>query len=197
MNKSTHIILYVVLFTSVIALYFLQFKTAENNSPKSKDSDSNPTIDSNNIRIGYVNSEDLFKNYEYAKELNTLLEKKSISAKSEIQGKYNAYQRMVQDYQKAEAIMGDREKMEKVQRIQLLEQEIYKVQQQLDSQFIEDNKKLQLQLTNKTNEYMQEIGNRLGYDYILMKDLMFYSDSTHDITSQIIDSLNKRYQTGK
>ena len=49
MNKSTHIILYIVLFTSVIALYFLQFKTAENNSPKSKDSDSNPTIDSNNM----------------------------------------------------------------------------------------------------------------------------------------------------
>ena len=143
-----------------------------------------------------MNSEDLFKNYEYAKELNSLLEKKSKSAKSEIQGKYNAYQRMVQDYQKAEAIMGDREKMEKVQRIQLLEQEIYKVQQQLDSQFIEDNKKLQLQLTEKTNEYMQEIGSKLGYDYILMKDLMFYSDTTHDITTQIIDSLNKRYQSG-
>ena len=70
MKKSTHLILYIVLFTSIISLYFLQFRTNQSDSNESKENDSTSIASSETIRIGYVNSEDLFKNYEYAKELN-------------------------------------------------------------------------------------------------------------------------------
>ena len=49
---------------------------------------------------------------------------------------------------------------------------------------------------NAPDVYMQKIGRKLGYDYVLSYRLggpMLFADSVHEITSEIIIELNKEY----
>ena len=50
----------------------------------------------------------------------------------------------------------------------------------------------------KTHEYMQVIGKELGYDYVLSFRIggpMLYADPAHDITQDVIELLNERYNS--
>ena len=52
----------------------------------------------------------------------------------------------------------------------------------------------------KTNDFMQEIGKTLGYDYVMsyrVGGAMLYANESHDITTEIIKLLNQRYETSK
>ena len=96
--------------------------------------------------------------------------------------------------------MGDREKMEKAQKIRLLEQEIMQVEQQLSGQVSRQELELTQGYIEKTSGYMQEIGKTLGYDYVMSYRLggaMLYANEQHDITTQIINLLNERYESSK
>ena len=94
--------------------------------------------------------------------------------------------------------MGEREKMEKAQKIRLLEQEIMKVEQDLSEQLANEELTMTQSYILKTNDYMQVIGKNLGYDYVLSYRIggpMLYANPNLNITSKVIDLLNKKYQT--
>lgn len=96
--------------------------------------------------------------------------------------------------------MGEREKMEKAQKIRLLEQEIMKVEQTLSEQLSNEEIQVTQSYIIKTDEYMQIIGQSLGFDYVLSYRIggpMLYANPNLDITTKIIDLLNKKYQNSK
>ena len=52
----------------------------------------------------------------------------------------------------------------------------------------------------KTNDFMQDIGQRLGYDYVMsyrVGGAMLYANPNHDITNEIIELLNQEYKSLK
>jgi len=94
--------------------------------------------------------------------------------------------------------MGEREKMEKAQKIRLLEQEIMKVEQDLSKQLANEEINITQSYVIKTEKYMQTIGKKLGYDYVLSYRIggpMLYANPNLDITSKIIELLNSKYQS--
>ena len=110
----------------------------------------------------------------------------------------SSYQKLRADFEKAAPIMGEREKMEKAQNIMTLEQEIMRVEQDLTDQLAQEELLLTESYILKTNEYMQIIGKELGYDFVLSFRIggpMLYADSSHDITKEVIQLLNKRYNS--
>ena len=74
MKNSTHQILYVLLFSAVGFLIFMQFSNNESKIDKSENNESNQSNvidkrDSRNIvNIAYVNSDTVSKYYEFAKK---------------------------------------------------------------------------------------------------------------------------------
>ena len=206
MKNSTHQILYVLLFSAVGFLIFMQFS---NNESKIDKSENNESIQSNVIdkrdsrnivNIAYVNSDTVSKYYEFAKKIQKDLTNKRSEAENQIKSKYFTYESMVKEFEKASPIMGDREKMEKAQKIRLLEQEIMQVEQQLSAQVSKDELKLTENYIMKTNDFMQDIGQRLGYDYVMsyrVGGAMLYANPNHDITNEIIELLNQEYKSLK
>ena len=206
MKNSTHQILYAILFSAVGFLLFLQFS---NNEKKRENYENNGLIqsqsivnrDSGNIlNIAYVNSDTVSKFYEYAKKIQKDLTNKRSEAENQIKSKYFAYESLVKEFEKASPIMGDRERMEKAQKIRLLEQEIMQVEQQLSAQVSNEELRLTEDYILKTNEFMQDIGRRLGYDYVMsyrVGGAMLYANPNHDITKDIIELLNREYEIVK
>ena len=202
MTKSTHQILYVILFVLLAVLYFIQFSTSsntENITAIEKELTIQP-LNEGILNIAFVNSDTVSKYYEFAKKIQKTLSTKRSEAEGQIKSKYFAYENLVQEFEKSSPIMGDREKMEKAQKIRLLEQEIMQVEQQLSGQVSRQELELTQGYIEKTSGYMQEIGKTLGYDYVMSYRLggaMLYANEQHDITTQIINLLNERYESSK
>jgi len=152
------------------------------------------------LNIAYVNSDTVSKYYNYAKKLQKSLSTKRAEAEGQIKNKYSSYEVLVREFEKASPIMGEREKMEKAQKIRMLEQEIMKVEQQLSQQLSSEELRLTEKYILKTNEFMQEIGKNLGFDYVMsyrVGGAMLYANSKFDITLEIIELLNQKYDTLK
>ena len=171
----------------------------ENNSKKTEG--NIPAVQSNttnSIRIAYVNSDTVSKYYDFAALIQSKLLNKRNSAENQLKDKMSSYQKLRADFEKAAPIMGEREKMEKAQNIMTLEQEIMRVEQDLPDQLAQEELLLTESYILKTNEYMQIIGKELGYDFVLSFRIggpMLYADSTHNITEEVIQLLNKRYNS--
>ena len=202
MTKSTHQILYVILFLLLAVLYSLHFSNsnnAENITAVEKQETIQP-LNEGSLNIAFVNSDTVSKYYEFAKKIQKTLTTKRSEAEGQIKSKYFAYESLVQEFEKASPIMGDREKMEKAQKIRLLEQEIMQVEQQLSDKVSRQELELTQSYIEKTNDYMQEIGKTLGYDYVMSYRIggaMLYANERHDITTEIIKLLNERYESSK
>ena len=199
MKKSTHITLYTVLFAAMLFIVFKQFSNSNNVQPKKEKASSKANFINNNStsRIAYVNSDTVSKYYNYAIKIQKTLSTKRIEAEKQIKSKYFSYESLVKDFEKASPIMGDREKMEKAQKIRMLEQEIMQVEQQLSEKVTKEELRLTEEYILKTNEFMQEIGKEIGYDYVMsyrVGGAMLYANTNLDITPQIIELLNQRYQ---
>jgi outer membrane protein len=202
MTKSTHQILYIILFLLLAALYFLHFSNSTNpeNIPAAEKEETIQPLNKGSLNIAFVNSDTVSKYYEFAKKIQKTLTTKRSEAEGQIKSKYFAYESLVQEFEKASPIMGDREKMEKAQKIRLLEQEIMQVEQQLSEQVSRQELELTQSYIVKTNDYMQEIGKTLGYDYVMsyrVGGAMLYANERHDITTEIIKLLNERYESSK
>ena len=202
MTKSTHQILYIILFVLLAVLYFIQFSSSSNteNIPTVENELAIQPLNEGGLNIAFVNSDTVSKYYEFAKKIQKTLTTKRSEAEGQIKSKYFAYESLVQEFEKASPIMGDREKMEKAQKIRLLEQEIMQVEQQLSEQVSRQELELTQSYIVKTNDYMQEIGKTLGYDYVMsyrVGGAMLYANERHDITTEIIKLLNERYESSK
>ena len=202
MTKSTHQILYIILFVLLAVLYFIQFFSSNKteNIPTVEKELAIQPLNEGVLNIAFVNSDTVSKYYEFAKKIQKTLTTKRSEAEGQIKSKYFAYESLVQEFEKASPIMGDREKMEKAQKIRLLEQEIMQVEQQLSEQVSRQELELTESYIVKTNDYMQEIGKTLGYDYVMsyrVGGAMLYANERHDITNEIIKLLNERYESSK
>ena len=202
MTKSTHQILYIILFLLLAALYFLRLSnaTSPDNIPTVEKELTIQPLNKGSLNIAFVDSDTVSKYYEFAKKIQKILTTKRSEAERQIKSKYFAYESLVQEFEKASPIMGDREKMEKAQKIRLLEQEIMQVEQQLSDQVSRQELELTQSYIVKTNDYMQEIGKSLGYDYVMsfrIGGAMLYAKERHDITTEIIKLLNERYESSK
>ena len=205
MKKTTHLVLYAILFTCISILLIKQFipNKVDSRSTLTKNTFEKKEIAKESplrLNIAYVNSDTVSKYYNYAKKLQKSLSTKRAEAEGQIKNKYSSYEVLVREFEKASPIMGEREKMEKAQKIRMLEQEIMKVEQQLSQQLSSEELRLTEKYILKTNEFMQEIGRNLGFDYVMsyrVGGAMLYANSEFDITLEIIELLNKKYDTLK
>ena len=193
-------------FSKQITCYILLSITLVQCSSNDKESIENTTASStltadkneHHIRIAFVNSDTVSKYYDFAEKIQTSLLNKRNAAENQFKDKMNNYQKLRSDFEKAAPIMGEREKMEKAQNIMTLEQEIMKFEQDLSDQLAQEELKITENYILKTHEYMQVIGKELGYDYVLSFRIggpMLYADPAHDITKDVIELLNERYNS--
>ena len=155
----------------------------------------NSTLDGAS-KIAFVNSDTLKKYYLYYDKFQKTMFNKEEAAKKQIDNKYNSYKKLVDEYQKAAPVMGQREAAEKAENIALLEQEIMMLEKTLTDQVSNELLDLQKNYLIDTYNYMQKIGTELGYDYVLNYQIggpIYSCASKNDITKTVIESLNKAY----
>lgn len=149
------------------------------------------------VRIGYIDSNEIMNNNEDVKQVQISLEKEQRRLQSEMEDLIRQIDSLKQDYDRQRLLMSDSRKKEKEQEIIRIEQkaqqfqiekfgpegEIYKMQNQLLKPVLA-----------KIDAAIQSVGKKQEYDYIFdaVAGAIVYALDANNVTQDVIDELEKQ-----
>lgn len=193
--KYINTILFALLFIAVGMIYYLHFKSHEN---KSSDPSQIRMPEKNNI--AYVNIDTLLPQFEMYKDIQAGLAKKQSDLESNFAMKYKSFEKNVNDVQKR--LADPTEIITQIQKEQI-DQQLTK--QRMDLENLQNSYMTQLQqegiIANRTiigyiMNYLKDYTKGRGIQYIFSYGFggnILYTDSTLDITNEILFGLNEKY----
>lgn len=193
MNKI-QILINVILVAAIAALFviFYSGKTPATSEPvAAEQTDVMP--------VAYLNVDSLLMNYTFAQEASDKLMSKQEDARVKMNTKLRTFQNEVADFQRKlenNAFMS-RERAEKEQqRLAKKEQELQELEAKLTQDIMLENQKLNQQLADSLNNFLQIFNADGRYHVILSnsaKDNVLMANEQYDITDEVVNGLNARY----
>ena len=195
MNKI-QIVINVILVAAVAALFVIFYSgktpaTAETVAAEQTDV----------MPVAYLNVDSLLMNYTFAQEASDKLMSKQEDARVKMNTKLRTFQNEVADFQRKlenNAFMS-RERAEKEQqRLAKKEQELQELEAKLTQDIMIENQKLNQQLADSLNNFLQIFNADGRYHVILSnsaKDNVLMANEQYDITNEVVNGLNARYSS--
>lgn len=149
-----------------------------------------------NLKIRYIDEDSIMANYNLAKDINEamLRRQNQFDAAQKQRGNEiskfgNAMQQKYQNnqYLTEEAFNADQAKLQKMQ----AEAENYLagLQQSIQNELNQS----QMQLLDSIDNFMKDYAKKKGFDMVLRKSATLYIDEKYDVTEEVVEGLNKRY----
>ena len=198
MKNLTNVLL-ALLFLAVAALFVLHFTGNKNTS---KDKNAEGTANTVSGGIAFVNIDTVvFKFNMYSDRREELLVKQK-NAESELNSKGTQYERGLKDYQDKvnKGLVTRATAAEMEQSLLQQQQELVNLRDQLQNNLLEEDQVMNRQVLEYITTFLQEHKSEYNYQYVLGKSFgspILYGDSAMDITQQVVDGLNAKYQTEK
>ena len=198
MKNLTNVLL-ALLFLAVAALFVLHFTGNKNTS---KDKNAEGTANTVSGGIAFVNIDTVvFKFNMYSDRREELLVKQK-NAESELNSKGTQYERGLKDYQDKvnKGLVTRATAAEMEQSLLQQQQELVNLRDQLQNNLLEEDQVMNRQVLEYITTFLQEHKGEYNYQYVLGKSFgspILYGDSAMDITQQVVDGLNAKYQTEK
>jgi outer membrane protein len=189
--KNISLVLNGVLLVAVAVLYYLHFSTGK---VEAKSLPSGAT----DLKVAYINSDSVLKNYEYFKVNSDKFEAKRKKLEQDmrnraqsLQNDYEAYQRNLSNLTIGQAKAIEEDLTKKQQNL-----EMYR--QGLGQEMMVEEQKINVELYGKVTSFLKKYGQDNGLQVVLKfdtsSDLLFAGDSLN-ITQQVIDGLNADYKS--
>ena len=149
-----------------------------------------------NLKIRYIDEDSIMANYNLAKDLNEAVLRR--------QNQYDAAERQRgSEINKFESAI-----QQKLQNNQYLDENTYKADQaklqrmytdaqnylaNLQQSYSNEAYQSQLQLNDSIDNFMKDYAKKKGFDMVLRKSATLFIDEKYDVTKEVIEGLNKRY----
>jgi outer membrane protein len=197
--KNGLVILNVVLLMAVGFLFYLHF-TSGNSGPKSQHTiEQKNLVDSSNAqgncRIAYFEMDSVAANFEKAKEMQNELEKKEDKMNAEMNRLQNLYQQKYVNFQQHGATMSSSQLDAARNELGQLDQTIKDTKASMDQDYKTYYVQTQQEILSMIRNFCSEFNKDKRYTMIISNEpgLVFYKDSTLDITKDLLTGLNKMY----
>ena len=218
MNNKLLISINVLLLFAVGVLFVLHF--TRNNTRMVEDSEEhveveepadsieNPLLDTttlelpmfdSGLKIAFVNSDSLNKNYKYFEDAKTEIGLELAKAQGRIQGKENSLRKKYSELEKKaqSGQMWNDEIQVEAAKLQEEEMKLGQEAQELQAKLANVEYEVTLKVINETADYLNDIGKQLGYDYVLTysksNQIILFANDELDITDYVTVKLNKAY----
>ena len=172
-------------------------KAAENNS-----SPVMATV-SGNMKIAYVEIDSLLTKYKFWNDLNELMIQKEENIRTTLNEKAKDLDNDMREFQRKLENNGfvspERAEQERVRIVQK-QQKLQELQEKLTNELQLENQKNSLQLRDSINSFLKIYNKDKGYSLIISNtgfDNLLYADPTFNITNEIVEGLNARYNPDK
>mgnify|MGYP006367140247 CR=1 FL=1 len=190
-----------LLLTFFAAMCIILFTQCGDETKVQNGTKSNCTINIDSIKglkIVYVNLDTIMYRYEFALDINKEMISKEARISATLDGKRKKLEEEIADFEyrcNAKLLATEEQFIEERDKIIKKEQEFVKLRDELYMQLESENMARSKELRDSINSYILEHNQTKGYDFILTKigDNILYANSTLDITMEIVEGLNKRY----
>ena len=149
-----------------------------------------------NLKIRYIDEDSIMANYNLAKDINEAMLRRQNQfdaaqkqRANEISKFGNAMQQKYQNnqYLTEEAFNADQAKLQKMQAD--AENYLASLQQSIQNELNQS----QIQLLDSIDNFMKDYAKKKGFDMVLRKSATLFIDEKYDVTKEVIEGLNKRY----
>jgi len=152
--------------------------------------------------IAFVELDSVIANFDMAKDITDQLEEKQKNSEAELTAKSQAFDRDVRDYQnKAQkGLITRATAAEMEQTLAQQQQSLLALRDEMALNLNEESVVAQRQVLEYINQYLAEFNKDHNFQYILAKQFpgpILYSDTTLDITVDVIAGLNAKYNSEK
>ena len=196
--KNGLIILNVILLMAVGVLFYLHFNSGKTGTKSQIKTEQKDPIDSSaqsGCRIAYFEMDSVAANFEKAKEMQGELEKKEEKMNSEMNRLQNLYQQKYINFQQHGATMSSSQLDAARNELGQLDQTIKDTKASLDQDYKTYYVQTQQEILSMIRKFCSEYNKDKRYAIIISNEpgLVFYKDSTMDITRDLLEGLNKTY----
>jgi len=151
------------------------------------------------LKIAYVNIDTLLNNYNFSVTLRNEMLRKGENMRMTLSEKGKAIQADMEDFQRKveNNVYATRQRAEEEQARIIKSQEDYaRLEQRLVNELSAEEQKNNIALRDSINNFLTEYNKAHGYDLILSKmaDNILLANEALDITKEVIEGLNERYQ---
>ena len=200
MNK-TQIVVDSILAVAVIALFtlFFTWKPAE----KAVASAENVVVADSNLPIAYLNLDSVLTQYQFAIEASDKLMTKQEDARLKLNTKARTLQSEAADFQRKlenGAFMSRDRAEQKQQELLKKQNDLQELEAKLTNDIMLENQKLNMQLADTINNFLREFNADGRYQVIFAnagKDNILQAADGYDITAEVVEALNTRYNKKK
>ena len=178
-NKNREVILWVlVLVFGGLSIYNL---TSKSDAKEIKEK-----------KIGYVNTQEVFNDFELKKELE-------IKLKRELDYKQSFLDSLAYDIQLMQTRLNAvvEPSQEDVKIFQKQKALYFEHKQEIETNSAEKTREFDAQIINQMNSYIAEFGKEKGYEYVLGNNssgFILYGKQVNEITKEVIAFINNKYQ---
>jgi len=199
--KNLSVVLNSVLLIAVVVLFVLHFSSEK---VESGDTSGNGGVSGEvSFPLAYINTDSLLIKYDYAKLLKEKMLKKEESSRADFNEKAKVFQQDLMEHQRKLQNNGylslDRAQKEE-QRLAKANQDLQELNTRLTNELMTEQNKINAELRDTLISYLKEYNKGKGYKVILsntMGDNILYSEGGADITNDIVEALNARYNKSK
>lgn len=195
--KNLTIGLLIVLFLAVAGLYVMHF-TSTNAKPGNISVSDTISIDG----LAYVNIDSLIFKFNMFQDRSDDLQEKQRKAEAELNSKGTQYERGIKDYQDkvtkglvTRATAADMETS-----LTRQQQELISLRDQLQSDLMEEEAVMNRQVLDYITKFLEENKTNFNFQLVFGKSfgsVLLYAEPSLDITNQVLEGLNKKYQEEK
>ena len=187
-----------IFFGAAIAvLFYLQFRGG---SGSGKPTIVPPTIALKPSRIVYINTDSLWENYEFVKEIKKTLLSERSSTESELAGRYQALMNEEQSFKEIAGRLSEEEGLKQQQALLAKEQKFAEYREQVQEKLMKKEQEQNERIQRNITSFLESNYRSTPYSYILGYTtgggILFANDSL-DITREVIKGLNDQYKAGK
>ncbi len=195
--KNINYVVNGVLAIAVIILFVMQF--SGKNETKTVKSISSGEAPGGIMPVAYVNVDSLLENYNYAKDLNEIILKKSENSRASVNQKANSLRTEMQEFQRKienNAFLTRERAEQEQQRLLQKQQELQELDARLSQELLAEQQKLNEQLRDTVVAQLKVYNKNKGFHIIYsntMGDNILYAQDGYDITAELLEYLNKNY----
>lgn len=197
--KNGIIVLNGILLLAVGVLFFLYFSARKANAITQQKADEKDRADTatsaNGCKIAYFEMDSVAANFEKAKEMKNELEKKEDKINEEMGRLQNTYQQKFVYLQQHGSTMTNAQLESAKADLTQLEQTIKDTKAGLDQEYNNYYVQAQQEILSMIRKFCGEYNKDKKYAIIVSNEpgLIFYKDSTLDITKDLLKGLNEMY----
>ncbi len=151
------------------------------------------------LPIAYVNIDSLLTRYDFVKVESEKLLKKGENSRVAINEKGKKLENEVKEFQRKiqnNAFLSEQRAQQEAQRIQKLEQELQEYSARLSNELGVEEQKMHVAISDSVNNIIKIYNAQKNYQMILSTQTggpVLIADPRYDITSEIVNLLNSRY----